>query len=57
MLKQAFRDVFAKSWSAVLVFNRMVLVLMLESALGFDNEHEHRLATEHEHENTKKAID
>jgi hypothetical protein len=35
----------------------MVLVLMLESALGFDNEHEHFLATEHDHENTMKSID
>lgn len=46
MLKQAFQDGFAESLSAVLVFKKMVHVLMLESALGFDNELEHFLVTE-----------
>jgi hypothetical protein len=42
----------------VLVLREVVFLLMLESAaLGFDKEHEHRLATEHEHENTWKSLD
>ena len=42
--------------SVVLVLNKMVLVLVIESLVAIEPEHEHRRPTEHEHEFTNKIM-
>ena len=41
--------------SVVLVLNEMVLVLVIDSLVAMEHEHEHRRPTEHEYEITNKS--